>query len=318
MTIANGYRVRKEYREGIAERQRARAELSQGPQSRSGRGHGAHYHPDYGKIGQPRPLAQTFWLFASIIISAIVLWLMTDTLGAAGAARQSSFTSQDLIEMAAAGTTATTSTTSPAAPAVSVSVPNMPQASGAVGSTSGGPAGSTPELIAAPRLAVPGAAGSETAIPEQALLNDPESRGQAALALISYPWQELLPEWTIEFLPETRGLYGLTLVSDKHIEVYVRDNQDLGLLAHVIAHELGHAVDVTMNNGSDRRRWEDSRGIDSEPWWPGNGDTDFSTGAGDFAEAFAAWQVGDHSFRSTLGNPPTIEQEALLAELSVG
>ena len=31
----------------------------------------------------------------------------------------------------------------------------------------------------------------------------------------------------------------------------------------------------------------------------------------------AAWQVGDQSFRSTLGDAPTAGQEALLAELSV-
>jgi hypothetical protein len=96
----------------------------------------------------------------------------------------------------------------------------------------------------------------------------------------------------------------------------VRESQSTELLAHVIAHELGHAVDVTLNDGPDRRRWEDARGLDSAPWWPGNGATDFSTGAGDFAESFAAWQVGDASFRSKLGGSPTTEQIALLAELS--
>lgn len=148
--------------------------------------------------------------------------------------------------------------------------------------------------------------------------SDPNSRGEEALATISYPWQQLLPGWTIDFLPEKSGLYGLTLVPEKRIEVYVRDNQTEELLAHVIAHELGHAIDVTLNDGPDRRAWEEARGTGSSPWWPGNGTTDFSTGAGDFAESFAAWQVGSGSFRSTLADPPTQAQIELLAQLAAG
>ncbi|MGB5755696.1 MAG: hypothetical protein WBM50_02175, partial [Acidimicrobiales bacterium] len=147
---------------------------------------------------------------------------------------------------------------------------------------------------------------------------DPTSRGEAALATISYPWRELLPGWTIAFLPERDGLYGLTLVPEQRIEIYVRRTQSTVLLAHVIAHELGHAVDVTLNDGQDRRRWEASRGIESDPWWPGNGATDFSTGAGDFAESFAAWQIGGESFRSKLADPPSPDQINLLAQLSAG
>ncbi len=146
----------------------------------------------------------------------------------------------------------------------------------------------------------------------------PTERGEAALATISYPWQQILPEWTIDFLPEKDGLYGLTLVPDKRIEVYVRNSQTKELLAHVIAHELGHAVDVTLNDGPDRRTWAEVRGTGDNPWWPGNGTTDFSTGAGDFAESFAAWQVGGESFRSTLAGPPTQSQIELLAQLAAG
>ncbi len=200
-----------------------------------------------------------------------------------------------------------------------------------------------PALIEAPRVARPEETGSEALVavrdevadgaavagPSVSLEDgnetadgveptDPQTRGEAALARISYPWQQLLPGWTIEFLPEKSGLFGLTLVPEKRIEVYVRDTQTEELLAHVIAHELGHAVDVTLNNGPDRRAWAEARGTGSSPWWPGNGTSDFSTGAGDFAESFAAWQVGSGSFRSTLADPPTTAQIDLLAQLSAG
>lgn len=301
MTTATGYRVRKEYREEIAARQRARTEFT-GVKSNDGSDAARYgYRPNYGKVGRPRPLLQTLFPLASLALAFVMVWAVSDRLAAIGDAT-SPFTSQDLLELAEGyQASLDTPTTAPASPTVSVATP----------ASNNTALDTAPDLIAAPVIAAP----DTIATPEPTSI---EARGQAALATISYPWQELLPEWKIEFMPESMGLYGLTLVKDKRIEIYVRPFQQTELLAHVIAHELGHAVDVTMNNSRDRRRWEDSRGIDSEPWWPGSGATDFSTGAGDFAEAFAAWQVGDQSFRSTLANPPTPAQEALLAELSVG
>jgi len=139
--------------------------------------------------------------------------------------------------------------------------------------------------------------------------------GQAALSEISYPWEQLLPGWEIEFLPGQDGLFGLTLVPEQRIEIYVRSEQAPRMVAHVVAHELGHAIDVSLNDGADRRRWSELRGLDA-PWWPESGATDFSTGAGDFAESFAAWQVGPAGFRSTLADPPDGAEIELLAELS--
>ena len=173
------------------------------------------------------------------------------------------------------------------------------------------------DLASLPAGAEPGVPPGAVA-PSAPLLTEHEVRGRAALAEISYPWEQLLPEWTISFLPEQQGLYGLTLVPEKRIEIYVRPDQTTELLSHVIAHELGHAVDVTFNDGPDRRAWEESRQLAPSAWWPGDGATDFSTGAGDFAESFAAWQTDPHSFRSTLAGPPTDDQIQLLAELSTG
>lgn len=146
--------------------------------------------------------------------------------------------------------------------------------------------------------------------------SDYEQRGQAALAQISYPWEECLPDWTISFHPPQTGLYGLTLVRDERIEIYVREDEPQDLLTHVIAHEIGHAVDVTFNDGPDRRVWSEARGTTSAPWWPESGATDFATGAGDFAEAFASWQVGNRHYRSQLAEPPTADQIEILEVLS--
>ncbi len=141
-------------------------------------------------------------------------------------------------------------------------------------------------------------------------------RGEAALAGYSYNWQAGLPGWEVSFHPGRKGVLGYTFVQEKKIEIYVRTEMSDPLLAHVIAHEIGHAIDVSKNTGDDRRRWQELRGISDKSWWPGNGATDFSTGAGDFAESFAAWQVGTASFRSTLGPPPNGVANALMAELA--
>ncbi len=153
--------------------------------------------------------------------------------------------------------------------------------------------------------------------PGTTLKLDHEQRGEAALAQISYPWRTALPGWTIEFKPSRSGVLGYTYTNEKRIEVYVRDSMTEKLLAHVIAHELGHAVDVTLNNGAERRAWLELRGFPDADWWPAPGGvSDFHSGAGDFAEGFAAWQVGTGSYRSKLGPAPNSEQLELIATLA--
>ncbi len=143
-----------------------------------------------------------------------------------------------------------------------------------------------------------------------------EQEGAAAMTRITYDWQTLLLGWTIEFSQQSSGPYGMTFTRDKKIEIYVHPDQNLDHLAHVIAHELGHAVDVTLNTGDDRRAWQQARGIENQNWWPDSGARDFSTGAGDFAESFAYWQLSDDIFRSTLASEPDANQLNLMANLA--
>lgn len=233
---------------------------------------------------RPRPLRQALWILASVALVGLVLLSAADRIGQAGAAATAGLEAAELLELA-------DQQPSPAAPTAA---------------ETGGTSETTPSEESNDSMA-----GATTLpLPEHVAV------GRAALAEISYPWERTLPEWTIEFHPARDGLYGLTLVPEQRIEVYVRPDQSPGMVAHVIAHELGHAVDVSLNDGEDRNRWTAARGLDDAPWWPESGATDFSTGAGDFAESFAAWQVGPNGFRSTLAPAPDGAQIELLAELS--
>ncbi|MCP5029858.1 MAG: hypothetical protein GY929_26600 [Actinomycetia bacterium] len=144
----------------------------------------------------------------------------------------------------------------------------------------------------------------------------PLAVAESALAQITYPWEILLPEWRIEFQEGRDGVLGYTWSTEQRIEIFVRDGQSVEFLSHVIAHELGHAVDIELNSPNDRRQWQTSRGISGLAWWAESGMSDFATGAGDWAESFAAWQVGDLHFRSQLGGVPDTAQLTLLAELA--
>jgi hypothetical protein len=138
----------------------------------------------------------------------------------------------------------------------------------------------------------------------------------AAVELVTYPWRSRLPGWTIEFLPPRPGYEGMTYPRRRLIEVYVRPGASARQVAEIAAHELGHAVDVSRLTDADRARWRAARGLpDTTAWNPTSAAPDFASGAGDFAEAFAAWQVGKSS-RSTLAGQPDAQQLALVAELA--
>jgi len=143
-----------------------------------------------------------------------------------------------------------------------------------------------------------------------------ERRGAAALALIDYPWIERLPGWVISFAESDSTLRGLTFSGEELIEIYLRDADTPFDTARVVAHELGHAVDLVHNGALDRRVWRGVRAISpEEPWWPSSGVIDFATGAGDFAECFATWQVLSSSL-SMVGSVCTADDLRVVALLA--
>jgi hypothetical protein len=140
-----------------------------------------------------------------------------------------------------------------------------------------------------------------------------QRRGAAALARITYPWQEL--GYSIQFFGPMAGLLGGTVPNQHLIALFVRPNEHVNLLTSVIAHELGHAVDKTYNNDDRRRRWLEARGLPSTtPWFTCDKCTDLATGSGDFAEVFVAWQTRHAYFRGQLAPAPTDTQLAALQE----
>ena len=121
-----------------------------------------------------------------------------------------------------------------------------------------------------------------------------QDRISAALARVSYPWQQL--GYRINFLGPQSGVSGRTSPrSMGFIDIYVRPDESVDTLAHVIAHEIGHAVDLTYGTDQRRQLWEQLRGMGPRTWFTCSMCEDFSTPAGYFAETFAYWQLHDYS-----------------------
>ncbi|HEY2382242.1 MAG TPA: hypothetical protein VGK48_13775 [Terriglobia bacterium] len=140
-----------------------------------------------------------------------------------------------------------------------------------------------------------------------AIAADMATREQAALALIPFQWQQL--KYDIVFMAPRPGFRAMTFPAAHRIEVYARPQDDVRLLAYDIAHELGHAIDMTYNTPEIRKRWMQVRGIDpATPWFGCNKCTDFATPAGDFAETFARILFGPEQFRGRIARAPTSKQ----------
>jgi hypothetical protein len=140
------------------------------------------------------------------------------------------------------------------------------------------------------------------------------SRQEAALALIPFPWQQQL-QYEIVFLGPRPGFRAMTIGSEHRIEIYVRPQDDVQLIAYDIAHELGHAMDLTYNTDETRKKWMMVRGIDPATSWFGcNQCSDYSTPAGDFAETFALMLRGPEFFRGRIApRPSTVQLRVLMS-----
>ena len=135
--------------------------------------------------------------------------------------------------------------------------------------------------------------------------------GHAAEALLPFDWEEVLPGWEITYRGHNDSFRGLTYPYDQSIEIFVRESDTPERLASIVAHELGHAMDVTHMTAAERNQWLVARDISDSPWWADAFASDFQSGAGDFAEAFAVWAIGDSS-SSEIAGQPTVDQLNLL------
>ena len=144
----------------------------------------------------------------------------------------------------------------------------------------------------------------------------PEAIGQQALEMIDYPWETL--GWTVEFKPGRSGYLGLAVGPERRVEIYVRDSHGVLDVAHTLAHELGHAVDLTYGIDYRRSEYRRMRGLSAKADWFGcDACSDYATPAGDFAEVFEYWLLGGGDFRSQLAGAPTAEQLEHLSTLFV-
>ncbi|HEY3702837.1 MAG TPA: hypothetical protein VGL32_11320, partial [Acidimicrobiales bacterium] len=145
----------------------------------------------------------------------------------------------------------------------------------------------------------------------------PPPIGAAALSQISYPWQQL--GYQIVFLGPRADLMGQTIFDQHRIEIYLRNGESRLMVAHVVAHEIGHAADVAYNTPERRQRWLQLRGAStSQPWFGCDGCDDFSSPAGDYAETFSFWQVGPAADYSHLAPHPSADQLKQLIPLFYG
>ena len=186
----------------------------------------------------------------------------------------------------------------------------------AIPPTAGTPSTVTPNTVTPSTVTASttvGAPVTETAAAD----NSPQSIGAQAEALLPFNWQEALPGWTITYEGPNSGFRGLTYPYDQTIEMFVRDGDTPESLVGILAHELGHAIDVTYFDDGDRNDWQEARSIENSQWWPDAYASDFQTGAGDFAEAFAYWAVQDPS-SSQIAGTPTTEQLAVIDRLVEG
>ena len=217
----------------------------------------------------------------------------------------------DGISMERPTTTVTTvAPVAPVAPVESTAVTATTASPAATSTPSTAPSNAAPANAAAIDAS---AAGNATATPD---IGSPGAVRELVLSQISFPWQERLAGWTIEFLPARKGYRGSTFPREQLIQIYLRDELTVSDYVHVVAHEIGHAIDVTYLDDSDHERWNLARGRDGgSQWWVASGADDFASGAGDWAESFAWSQQPSGKFYSRLGGPPTADQLAVMVDI---
>lgn len=199
--------------------------------------------------------------------------------------------------------------------------PTAPAPSGLVGAADAGAlarrVGSVAQVVPAPRVVAPtvpaaapvssAAAPVRRVVRPRTAVESPVQRGGRILASLHYDWAAL--GYRIEFMPARDGYLGLSDPTRRLVQVYVSPRESDLVLAHSIAHELGHVLDYARASAERRASYLRIRGLPEGTRWFGcEGCNDFATPAGDWAEVFAAWLAGPGDFRSRLAAPPTAAQ----------
>ena len=164
-----------------------------------------------------------------------------------------------------------------------------------------------------------GAATSAVAVPRTAAsvgCASPQARVEAALDSLHFPWRNLHYRYIAE-PPRSDDLLALTFTGTaRRTEVYVQScaQESDELLRHVLAHEVGHAIDSAWGSTKERRAWLKARGLAaSTPWYACNECPVWRTGEGDFVEVFSLWQTGQ--FGGELAKAPSNAQLRKLIRL---
>jgi hypothetical protein len=114
-----------------------------------------------------------------------------------------------------------------------------------------------------------------------------------------------LPGWTVQWQGSRTGYLAATYPASHSIVVYVRPGRSAALTAYDLAHEYGHALDVTYLNDGLRGQWGRRRGYDASRWFGCDMCDDFATPSGDWAESVAVCLTGNRgTFRSRLAGVP--------------
>lgn len=135
-------------------------------------------------------------------------------------------------------------------------------------------------------------------------VTDPAERarvGADALALVRFDPGEL--GYAVRFEPGRAGVRAQVDRSSQTISVYLRRGDLPHVVAHDIAHELGHAYDQSRMDDAGRAAYLSRRGVPTAAWLPAGG-SDYAVGAGDFAEVFALCNAASPDFRSELAPRP--------------
>lgn len=125
--------------------------------------------------------------------------------------------------------------------------------------------------------------------------------GADALELVRFDPGKL--GYAIRFEPGRAAVRAQVDRSSQTINVYLRRGDLPHVVAHDIAHELGHAYDQSRMDDAGRAAYLSRRGVPAAAWLP-DGGSDYAVGAGDFAEVFALCNAASPDFRSELAPRP--------------